>query len=101
MLRLRLKGILVAGVFTAPASGVYLLTAYARVVIPTWGPMYIKKNDQILCHAELGDGGDWNMGSCTAIVELTPENTVRVTGYQAVLQYSTSGFAGHLIQEYL
>ena len=66
--------------------------------------MYIKKNDEILCHVEIGDGATWNMGSCTVIVELTPEDTVRVTGISGgilTIQASTSGFAGHLIQEYV
>ena len=64
--------------------------------------MSIKKNDQVLCKAEVGDQATWNTASCTAIAELTPADSVRVTGdsdYPVVIAADVSGFAGHLIQE--
>ena len=65
--------------------------------------MYIKKNDQTLCWAEIGDGDTWNTASCTAIAELTKGDSVRVTGEEArpvALNAGPAGFAGHLIQTY-
>ena len=96
--------VLLPGSFTAPVPGLYLLTLFARTTGPMWGPMYIMKNDGLLCYAELGDGATWNMDSCTAIAELTPEDTVRVTGHPdapLTLQAWTTCFAGHLIQAYV
>ena len=96
--------ILVLGVFRAPASGVYLLTLYGLTVGPMLGPMNIKRNDEILCIAEIGDQATWNAASCTAIAELTPGDSVRVTGDSdrpITISAGSSGFAGHLIQEYL
>ena len=93
-----------AGVFTAPASGIYLLTTYAMTVGAFNGGMLIKKNDQTLCTAEVGDGANWHAASCTAIAELTPEDSVRVTGQSSrpvTIGAGISGFAGHLIQAYV
>ena len=64
--------------------------------------MNIKKNDQVLCKAEVGDQATWNTASCSAVTELTPGDSVRVTGdsdYPVVIAADSSGFAGHLIQE--
>ena len=91
------------GVFSAPSPGVYLLTVYGQTEVAMLGSMRVKKNDQILCHAEVGDQATWNSASCTAIVELTPEDFVRVTGSSdepLTINAHNSGFAGHLIQEY-
>ena len=100
------------GVFTAPVAGVYLLTIYAKA--PTDGDdgdMYIKRNDDILCTAQItsanrdpADHKGKDTGTCTTIVELTPADTVRVTGNTdnpALIDAGYSGFAGHLIQPYI
>ena len=90
--------------FTAPVSGVYLLSVYAQTVGAQLGGMFIKKNDEILCHAEVGDAAGYNNASCMAIAELTPGDSVRVTGESGrsvTIQGGPSGFAGHLIQEYV
>ena len=68
------------------------------------GGMRIKKNDEILCQAEVGNAAHWHAASCTAIAELTPGDSVRVTGQSSTpvtIRAAISGFAGHLIQEYL
>ena len=93
-----------SGVFTAPASGIYLFATYALTVGGFNGAMFIKKNDQILCRAEVGDGETWHAAACTAVAELTPEDSVRVTGEGSrpvTIYRESSGFAGHLIQEYV
>ena len=66
--------------------------------------MFIKKNDQTLCEAEVGDGETWHAASCTAVAELTPGDSIRVTGEgdrPVTINAGSSGFAGHLIQEYV
>ena len=91
-------------VFTASVSGVYLLTVCSRTYGPMHGTMFIKKNDQILCHAGIGDPATWNTASCTGITELSPGESVRVTGSSdspIIIHGGRSGFAGHLIQEYV
>ena len=89
--------------FNAPVSGLYLLSVYGQTVGAQQGGMFIKKDDQILCHAEIGDNDGYNNASCTAVVELTPGDSVRVTGQsnRPVAITGASGFTGHLIQEYV
>ena len=65
----------ISGVFTAPASGIYLFATYALTVGGYNGAMFMKKNDQILCRAEVGDGENWHAASCMAVAELTPEES--------------------------
>ena len=100
----KLTEIFFAGVFTAPVPGIYLLTVYSRTYGPMHGTMFIKKNDQILCHARIGDQATWNTASRTGIAKPSPGDSVRVTGSSdspIIIHGGRSGFAGHLIQEYV
>ena len=90
----------ISGVFQPPLNGVYVLTVYAVTTTANAGPMYIKKNDDILCRAQITEGGAQDTGTCTAIVELTIDDSVRVTGDSsdpAEIQVDKSGFVGHYI----
>ena len=63
------------------------------------GPMYIKNNDDILCSANVTQGDNYNMVTCTAIVQLAIGNSVLVTGESdnpGAIQ-DLSGFVGNII----
>ena len=86
--------------FEPPLNGVYVLTVYAAATNQANGPMYIKKNDDILCYAYITQGGQADTGTCTAIVQMTLGDSVRVTGDSsnpAIVSGSRSGFVGHYI----
>ena len=102
-----------SGVFTAPQSGVYLLSVYGTSGgedIGASGPVFIKKNDDILCRMQItaGNSGTDNLGKdtngCTAVTELTPEDSVRVTGSTddpaLIIALYGAGFVGHMVQPY-
>ena len=66
--------------------------------------MYIKNNDVVLCQAYIPQGGEGEMGTCTAIAQLVTGDSVRVTGDSgnpAQIQGSWSGFTGHIISDNL
>ena len=87
-------------VFEPPLDGVYVLTVYAATATTNSGPMYIKNNDDILCQTNITQDGKFDTGTCTAIVELTTDDSVRVTGATsdpAVIEGNHSGFVGHYI----
>ena len=89
------------GVFEPPVDGVYLLTIYATTSRVTDGPMYIKSNNDVLCTAMV-TGSDFSAATCTAIADLTTDDSVRVTGDSSnlgVIQTNRSGFVGHIIVE--
>ena len=74
-----------------------------------WGPVYIKKNDAILCEINITGGNTdpdergADTNSCAAVAEVAPEDSVRVTGSAdnpAFIQGARSGFIGHMIQPY-
>ena len=86
--------------FEPPLDGVYVLTVYAVATNTQNGPMFIKKNDDILCQAWITQSGHDDTGMCTAIGELTIDDSVRVTGDSsdpAIIRFDTSGFVGHYI----
>ena len=100
--------VLISGVFHAPVSGLYLLSVYARTANNA-GYLYIKKNDDVVCATQVTGGNSasddhgLDTGTCTGIVELVPEDTVRDTGTSDALARIAggySGFTGHLIQPY-
>ena len=74
------------------------------------GPVFIKKNDEVLCRMQItyGNSQDDDHGhdtnGCMAVAELTPEDSVRVTGDsgdQAFIWAARgAGFVGHMIQPY-
>ena len=81
-------------------DGVYVLTVYAVTTTADGGDMYIKNNDDILCQGQITQDGKYDTGTCTAIVELTTDDSVRVTGDSsnpAIINSSNSGFVGHYI----
>ena len=80
-------------------EGVYLLTVYAVSAQVSNGPMYIKNNDDVLCETQITES-DFSGATCTAIVELSVGDSVRVTGDTSnpgVIIAGQSGFAGHII----
>ena len=98
----------ILGVFHAPVSGLYLLSVYATTGNDA-GYLFIKKNDEDICRTWItagqspADDVGHDKGTCTGITELTPGDSVRVTGNTddpARIQGSDSGFIGHLIQPY-
>ena len=98
----------ILGVFHAPVSGLYLLSVYATTGNDA-GYLFIKKNDKDICRTWItagqspADDVGHDKGTCTGITELTPGDSVRVTGNTddpARIQGSDSGFIGHLIQPY-
>ena len=94
-----------SGGFTAPQSGVYLLSVYATSgdSLGNPGPVLIKKNDEVLCTMRI-TGGNSGSDACPAITELTPEDSVRVTGSANepafIFAARGAGFVGHMIQPY-
>ena len=90
-----------SGIFEPPLDGVYLFTIYAITGQVSNGPMYIKKDDDVLCQTYITES-DFSGGACTAIAELTVGDSVRVTGDTSdpgVIRSGDSGFAGHIIVE--
>ena len=90
----------IVGVFEPPLDGVYVLTVYAVTTGVNAGLVYIKNNDNILCQAHITQDNGQATGTCTAIVELTTDDSVRVTGGSsdpATIQVGKSGFVGHYI----
>ena len=90
----------IVGVFEPPLDGVYVLTVYAVANKTDRGPMFIKNNDDVLCHAQITESSNQDTGTCTAIVELTIDDSVIVTGESsdpATIQANKSGFVGHYI----
>ena len=86
--------------FRPPLDGVYVLTVYAVTTGTHNGAMYIKRNDDVLCQANITQGGQSETGMCTATVELTTDDSVRVTGASndpAKIKGNFSGFVGHYI----
>ena len=86
--------------FEPPLNGVYVLTVYAVTTTEDAGPMYIKNNDDILCYAWITQSGHADTATCTAIAELTTDDSVRVTGDNsdtARISGQRSGFVGHYI----
>ena len=72
-------------------------------------PVYIKKNDAILCEINITSGNanpderGADTNSCSAVAEVAPEDSVRVTGSAdnpAFIQGARSGFIGHMIRPY-
>ena len=96
----------------APQSGLYLLSVYGNSgdFNGGAGPIFIKKNDDILCKMWITSGNSGtdcvgtDTNSCTAIAELTPEDSVRVTGSSddpaLIIAGHGAGFVGHIIQPY-
>ena len=74
------------------------------------GPVFIKKNDEVLCRMQItignsdSDGFGADTNGCTAVAEMTPEDSVRVTedsGNPAFISATYGGgFVGHMIQLY-
>ena len=93
----------VLGGFRPPTDGVFLFTFYGVKLGTAEGPVYIKRNDDILCQGWLRNGASADTSTCTAIVELTEGDSVRVTGNSAnsaVLRGDLwSGFTGFIIHE--
>ena len=90
----------IPGVFEPPLDGFYILTVYAVTTATNSGPMYIKRNDDILCQARITYDRQADTGTCTAIVELKVDDSVRVTGDSsnpATISGSESGFVGHYV----
>ena len=86
--------------FEPPLNGVYVFTVYAVTNTVDAGPMFIKNNDDVLCRARITVNGQADTGTCTAIVELTVGDSVRVTGDSsdtAAIIEDQSGFVGHYI----
>ena len=74
-----------------------------------YGPVFIKKNEAIICAINVPNGNTnadhlgADTNSCTTVVEVTPEDSVRVTGSSdesAFILGGNSGFIGHMIQPY-
>ena len=88
--------------FRPPVDGVYQLTVYGLIADTDSGPIYIKRNDDVLCQGYLR-GEQYDTATCTAIVELTIDDSVRVTGNSdnpATLHGDGfSGFTGFLIYD--
>ena len=83
-----------------PVDGVYVFTVYAVTTIQSNGPMYIKSGGTTLCEARITEDGQNDTGTCTAIVELTVNDLVRVTGDtndRTFISGGNSGFVGHYI----
>ena len=58
------------------------------------------RNDENLCASDALEGG---VTTCSTVVVLSPEDTVRVTGHDGDpgrIQTYYSGFAGYLIEAY-
>ena len=89
--------------FRPLADGVYLLTFYGLVQGTDGGTVFIKRNDDRLCKAWLDHDNSIDIGTCTAIAELTTSDSVQVTGDSS--EPSTlrgnlySGFTGFLIYD--
>ena len=86
--------------FQPPLHGVYVLTVYAVTGRTYYTPMFIKNNDDILCQAQITWQGEVETGTCTAIVQLTVGDSVRVTGDSsnpAAISGANSGFVGHYV----
>ena len=81
----------------------YQLTFYGFVSGTEGGSVFIKRNDDQLCKAWLEYDDDVDTATCTAIAELTMDDSVRVTGNNnnpSVLRgASFSGFNGFLIYD--
>ena len=96
---LQLKPIYFSGVFQPPANGVYLLTFYGLLAGTDGGDVYIKQDDNVLCQGWFEEN---DTSTCTAIAELTTDDSVRVTGNSdnpSTLRNIVSGFAGYLIYD--
>ena len=91
------------GGFRPPVDGVYVLTVYGLVVGTNGGNVHIKRNDDILCSGFLNNNDNLSTSTCTAVAELTTEDSVRVTGDSSNLPNlrgdSWSGFTGFLIYD--
>lgn len=88
-----------AGIFIPPVSGTYLLIYYAAGNDGS-GDMIMKRDAGALCTSFVGDE-QGEKAVCTAIVELSTSDKVRITGNsndQAKIRGGSSGFAGHLLQ---
>ena len=89
------------GVFRPPVDGVYALTVYGLLAGSDPGDVDIQKNDVTLCHGHLFE--HHFTATCTAIGELTTDDSVRVTGRSsntsALRGASVSGFTGFLIYD--
>ena len=86
--------------FEPPVDGVYVFTVYAVTTRQSNGPMYIKSGGTILCEARITENDADDTATCTAIVELTVDDLVRVTGDtndRTFISGSNSGFVGHYI----
>ena len=97
---LQLKPIYFSGVFQPPANGVYLLTFYGLLAGTDGGDVYIKQDDNVLCQGWFKENDTRDTSMCTAIAELTTNDSVRVTGNSdnpSTLRNIVSGFAGYLI----
>ena len=91
------------GVFNPPVDGTYLLTVYAITVGTDGGPMYIKKNDAVLCSAWVVEANAYT-ATCSAVTQLAVGDSVRVTGSSsnpATIQAPYCGFVGHIISDNL
>ena len=91
------------GVFRPPVDGVYLLTFYGLVQGSDGGNVWIKRNDDIICRGFLRENEQFDTATCTAIAQLTTNDSVRVTGNSdnpADLRGGNqSEFAGFLIYD--
>ncbi len=89
----------IAGVFSPPVNGTYLLNVYAGGGEGNTGGMVIRRNNDILCETRIGDEAA-EIGKCTTIVELNITDSIRVTGMSDVARIAggRSGLSGHLIQ---
>ena len=89
--------------FEPPFDGTYILTVYATASSQN-GPMFIKKNDDVLCSTFISENNGYNSATCTTIAQLAIADSVRVTGDSAdpaLIQAEYSGFAGHIINDNL
>ena len=81
-------------------SGVYAFTVYAVTTKQSNGPLYIKNGGTILCEAFVTQNGQHETATCSAIVELTTDDLIRVTGAasdHAFIEGGSSGLVGHYI----
>ena len=79
----------------------YVFTVYVITTIQSNGAMYIKSGvGTTLYEARITEDGQNDTGTCTAIVELTVDDLVHVTGDtndRTFISGGNSGFVGHYI----
>ncbi len=94
-----------SGIFTCDRPGLYYFHQYWRVNPSLATDFVIKKNTMIQCksHGDSAGGGDFNAPSCSATMELAPEDIVYVTSSDdgnRVTCPECVGFTGFLVKSY-